>query len=134
MAREAINPNTMYPSVQFGFSHATRSLSGTTIHCAGQVALDKNGAVVGKGDLLAQTAQSLENLKTVLAAAGATPADVVRMRTYIVNHKPEYLGPVCGAISAFYGDSLPAANTLIGVQALAEPDFLIEIEVTAQLD
>ncbi|MCA8890054.1 MAG: RidA family protein, partial [Parvularculaceae bacterium] len=103
-------------------------------HCAGQVALDKNGALVGKGDLQAQTRQALANLSTVLAAAGAKPSDVVRMRTYIVGHKPEYLESVCKAISGFYGDAPPAANTLIGVQALAEPDFLIEIEVTAQID
>jgi len=131
MARETINPNSMYDSLQYGFSHATRSLGRTNIHCAGQVAWDENGNLVGAGDLAKQAQQVFINLKTVLREAGATPADVVRMRTYVVNHKPQYLEIITNAASEFYGQALPAANTLIGVQSLALPDFLIEIEATA---
>ncbi len=69
----------------------------------------------------------------MLAEVGATPADVVRLRTYVVNHSPEKLGPVTAEIAAFYGDALPAANTFIGVQALALPDFLVEIEAIAAI-
>ena len=134
MTREAINPNALYGSVQYGFSHAVRSQGTITIHCAGQVAWDKDYNVVGSGDIGAQARQALANLKTVLAEAGAGVADVVRMRTYVVNHKPEYLEPVGAAIAEFYGDNTPAANTWIGVQSLALPDFLIEIEVTAEID
>lgn len=131
MTREAINPDSMYASVQYGFSHAIKASGSVMIHCAGQVAWDKNYNVVGTGDVGAQTRQSLRNLKEVLAAAGATPADVVRMRTYIVNHRPEYLEPIGAALAEFYGDVTPAANTLIGVQSLALPEFLVEIEATA---
>ena len=134
MTREAINPDALYGSVQYGFSHAVRSRGTITIHCAGQVAWDKDYNVVGRGDIGAQARQALANLKTVLAEAGAGVADVVRMRTYVVNHKPEYLQPVGAAIAEFYGDITPAANTWIGVQSLALPDFLIEIEVTAEID
>lgn len=134
MTRKAVNPSSLYNSVQFGFSHATVSGAGRTIHLAGQVAWDGDGNLVGAGDLEAQTAQALANLKTVLAAEGATPADVVRLRTYVANHSPDKLGPICAAIAAFFGDVPPAANTLIGVQALALPDFLIEIEATAVVD
>lgn len=134
MSRIAINPDSLYGSVQYGFSHATKSAGGTTIHCAGQVAWDKDYKVVGAGDVGAQARQALKNLKAVLAAAGATPADVVRIRTYVVNHSPELLGPVGGALAEFWGDVIPAANTWIGVQSLALPDFLIEIEATAQID
>lgn len=134
MPRQTINPASMYESVPFGFSHAVKRSGGTTIHCAGQTAWDKERNVVGVGDLAAQTAQVLENLKTVLAEAGARPADVVRMRTYVVNHSPDKLEVICGAIANFYGDVAPAPNTLIGVQALAIPEFLIEIEVTAVID
>ena len=88
---------------------------------------------MGAGDLTAQTRHALANLRQVLASAGATPADVVRLRTYVVNHTPDKLGPVCAEIAAFYGDAAPAANTFIGVQALALPDFLIEIEADAVL-
>ena len=134
MKRTAVNPESMYQSVQYGFSHAIKASGGISIHCAGQVAWDKNYNVIGVGDVGAQARQALANLKQVLEAAGASPADVVRMRTYVVNHRPEYLEPIGAAISEFYGDVIPAANTLIGVQSLALPDFLIEIDVTAQID
>jgi enamine deaminase RidA (YjgF/YER057c/UK114 family) len=131
VAAERINPSSLYNSVQFGFSHAVRQKGGDTLHLAGQVAWDKQGNLIGAGDLVAQTRQALANLKEVLAAAGATPADVVRLRTYVVNHSPDKLGPVLGEFAAFYGGAVPAANTFIGVQALALPDFLVEIEATA---
>lgn len=134
MSRDVVNPENMYGTVNYGFSHATISTSQKTIHCSGQVAWDKDYNVVGGNDLAAQCAQVFKNLKEVLAAAGATPADVVRMRTYIVNYSPDKLEIVGPAIGAFYGDTLPAANTLLGVTALAMPDFLIEVDVTAMVD
>lgn len=133
MKRKAINPQTMYQSVPFGFSHAVEQNGGRTLHLAGQVAWNGEGQLVGEGDLIAQTRQALANLREVLAAAGATPADIVRLRTYVVNHSPDKLGPVTEEIVAFYDGATPAANTFLGVQALALPDFLIEIEATAAL-
>ena len=133
MKRTAINPDNMYVSTHFGFSHAVEQHGGRTLHLAGQVAWNAAGELVGAGDLAAQTRQALANLKTVLAAAGASPADVVRLRTYVVNHSPEKLGPVTEEILAFYDGATPAANTFIGVQSLALPDFLIVIEATAAL-
>ncbi|XWN33047.1 MAG: RidA family protein [Devosia sp.] len=128
---ERINPPELYDSVQYGFSHAAVSGAGRTIHCAGQVAWDENANIVGPGDLAAQARQALVNLRAVLAAAGATPADIVRIRTYVVDHNPDKLGPVGGALADFWGDVTPSPNTWIGVQALALPDFLVEIEATA---
>ncbi|MFN6976670.1 MAG: RidA family protein [Gemmobacter sp.] len=131
---ERLNPPDLYTSVEFGFSHAVVSRGGTTIHCSGQVAGDKAHALVGEGDLAAQAHQAMANLKAVLAAAGATPAHVVRLRTYIVDHTPDKLGTIAPAMAAFYGDTLPAANTVVGVPALALPGFLIEVEATAVID
>lgn len=133
MPAERKNPSTMYDSLPFGFSHASVSEPGRLLHLAGQVAWDKDGNVVGGDDLAAQTRQCLSNLREVLASEGATPADLVRIRTYIVDHTPDKLGPFSAEMMAFYGDVMPAPNTLIGVQALALPDFLIEIEATAIL-
>lgn len=134
MTRAAINPDTLYGSLQYGFSHAIKSTGATTIHCAGQVGWDKDYNLVGEDDIGAQARQALENLREVLAAAGASPANVVRMRTYVVNHSPEHIEPIGAALAEFYGDVIPAANTWIGVQALALPGFLVEIEVTAVID
>lgn len=126
-----INPPGLYDSVRYGFSHATLQDGGRTLHLAGQVAWDKDCNVVGPGDLAAQTRQALANLKAVLAEAGATPADVVRLRTYVVDHSPDKLGVVLPEIGAFYEGATPAPNTFLGVSALALPDFLIEIEAVA---
>ncbi|MDH7640033.1 RidA family protein [Sphingomonas oryzagri] len=128
-----INPAGLYDALGYGFSHATRQEAGATLHLAGQVAWDKDCNVVGAGDLAAQTRQALANLKAVLAEAGCGPADIVRLRTYVVDHSPDKLGPVLGAVGEFYGDAVPAPNTFIGVAALALPDFLVEIEATAAI-
>lgn len=129
--REAVNPPGLYEAVPFGFSHAVMQTGGRTLHLAGQTAWNEARELVGGDDLVAQTRQVLANLRRVLAACGATPADIVRLRTYVVNHSPDKLGPLCAEIVAFYEGAAPAPNTLVGVQALALPDFLIEIEATA---
>ncbi|WP_033073683.1 RidA family protein [Sphingopyxis sp. MWB1] len=133
MTNRRINPAALYDALGYGFSHAAIHQSGHILQLAGQVAWDKDCNVVGAGDVAAQTRQALANLSAVLAEAGATPADVVRLRTYVVDHHPDKLGPILGEIAAFYCDAVPAPNSFIGVQALALPDFLVEIEATAAL-
>jgi enamine deaminase RidA (YjgF/YER057c/UK114 family) len=134
MANNRINPDSMYNSLFYGFSHAAVQTSGKTVHLAGQVAWDKDCAIVGGDDLAAQTRQTLANIKTVIEAAGGTIADIVRLRIYVVNHSPDKLGVVLPEVGAFFGDVTPPPNTFLGVQALALPDFLIEIEATAAID
>jgi enamine deaminase RidA (YjgF/YER057c/UK114 family) len=131
MPNEKINPAALYDSVRFGFSHAALVTGGRTLELAGQVAWDGAGELVGPGDLASQTRQALANLRIVLAEVGATPADIVRLRTYVVNHSLDKLGIVGAEIGAFYGGALPAPNTFLGVQALAMPEFLVEIDATA---
>jgi enamine deaminase RidA (YjgF/YER057c/UK114 family) len=126
-----VNPATLYNSVQYGFSHATLQENGRTLHLAGQVAFDPSGVLVGGTDLGAQTRQALANLRAVLAAVGAQPSDIVRLRTYVVNHTPDKLGIVLPALGEFFGGAVPPPNTFLGVAALALPDFLVEIEATA---
>ncbi|MGY6534878.1 MAG: RidA family protein [Pararhodobacter sp.] len=134
MTAERLNPPDLYTAVEYGFSHAVVSSGTKTIHCSGQVAWDQDHTLVGEGDLAAQAEKALSNLTAVLAAARATPADVVRLRTYIVDHTPDKLMTIAPAMQAFYGDAMPAANTVVGVPALALPGFLIEIEATAVVD
>lgn len=134
MANNRINPDSMYNSLVYGFSHAAVQTSGKTLHLAGQVAWDKDCAIVGGDDLAAQTRQTLANIKTVVEAAGGTIADIVRLRIYVVNHSPDKLGVVLPEVGAFFGEVTPPPNTFLGVQALALPDFLIEIEATAAID
>lgn len=133
MTHKSINPKDLYNSVSMGYSHAVRSEGSITVHCSGQIAWDKNNRLVGE-DVGSQARQALSNLKMALLEAGAKVSDVVQLRTYVVNHNPALLEPIGQAIAEFYGDATPAANTLIGVQALALPEFLIEIEAVAKIE
>lgn len=128
--RDAINPPSLRDMRQF-YSQVIRTDGHTQVHCAGQVPVDADGQVVGRGDVVAQCRQALANVGEALAAAGATPADVARIRIYVVGHHTEYLAPISAEISRFFGDAPLPASTWLGVAALAMPEFLIEIEVTA---
>ncbi len=127
-----LNPATLAPVLDYGLSHGVACTGGKIVFVSGQVAWDENANVVGD-DLATQVAQAHENIRRVLAAAGAGPADVVRMTTYVVNYKPDD-GPVINeANKKFFGGATPAAATLLGVQSLYAPEFLVEVEVTAVL-
>ncbi|AXB78674.1 RidA family protein [Novosphingobium sp. P6W] len=131
MTSTRINPETLYPSVQYGFSHATLDEATGTVHLSGQVAWDKDYKVVGAGDVGLQARQALANIKAVLDSLGIGPAQVLRLRTFIVNYDVSMLAAIGPELGAFYGEALPAANTVVGVQSLAMPEFLIEIEAIA---
>lgn len=129
MSVERINPESLYNANQFGFSHAARYRSGDVVYLAGQVGWTKD-LQVAPGDLAAQTRQALANIKAILDEIRATPEDVLRLRTYVVDHNPSKLEPVLNAINQFYAGAVPAPNTFIGGQSLALPEFLVEIEAT----
>lgn len=132
MNKDTINPESLFTSVKMGYSQAVKSSRPATIYCSGQVAWDAQCQLVGGNDIGRQAHQVLANLKQVLESAGAEVADIVQLRTYVVDLNPTLLGSIFGtAIAEFYGDVTPAANTMIGVQSLALPEFLIEIEATA---
>lgn len=128
MPVQRMNPAGMHAPA--GYSHVVTATGGTTIYLAGQVAAGPDGAVVGAGDLEAQARQVFRNLQTALSAAGATFADVVKMNTYIVGYTPEMRATYRAVRGEFITGDLPA-STLVGVQALATPDYLIEIEAVA---
>lgn len=113
------------------YSHAAVASGARTIYTAGQVAIDENGALVGGNDLAAQAAQVMENLGKALAAGGASFADVVKITTYVVNYKPEYRAIIGQARAKFFAGRTPPASTLVGVAALAVPEWLVEIEAIA---
>jgi enamine deaminase RidA (YjgF/YER057c/UK114 family) len=104
------------------------------VFIAGQVSIDAQGTLVAPGDFAGQVKQVFANLGTALKGAGATPADVTKITIYIVNYKPELRSLIGEARSAVFGAATLPASTLVGVQALAEPGFLIEVEAIAVLD
>jgi enamine deaminase RidA (YjgF/YER057c/UK114 family) len=104
------------------------------VHVSGQVAVDADGRPVGVGDLGQQTEQVMDNLQTALAAAGAGFDDVVKITTYVVNYVPEHRAVIAGVRGRYLPADRPPASTLVGVTALAAPEYLIEIEAVAVLD
>ena len=100
------------------------------VFVAGQVADDPDGDLVAPGDLAAQARQAFANVGRALAAAGAGPEQVARITIYVVHHRPEYLPAISQARIAVFGDHKPA-DTIVGVETLAEPGYLIEVEAIA---
>jgi 2-iminobutanoate/2-iminopropanoate deaminase len=112
-----------------GYTHIVEvNGPGKTVYISGQVALDKDGNVVGAGNMKAQAEQVFKNLQSALEAAGAKFSDVVKMNTYITDMEQ---APAVREVRArYFGDTTPA-STLVQVVRLARPEFLLEIEVIA---
>lgn len=106
-------------------------VAGNTVYISGQVAANEKGEVVGRGDLRAQVTRVYENLALCLKSAGLTFDDVVKMNTYVVDFKPADLAVIREVRTNYLNKEHPPASTLAGVQALASPDWLIEIEAIA---
>ena len=131
-ARTHTNPAGL--SKPTGYTHTVSVRGGRTLYIAGQVAANAQGEIVGKGDLRAQTRQVYENLRLALAGAGGSFRDIVKLNTYVVGFQPEHL-PILREVRAeMFKGITPPASTLVGVVALANPDFLIEIEAIAVVD
>lgn len=116
------------------FSQVVAATGTRTVYTAGQVSIDERGALVGAGDLAAQTAQAMRNVGLALAAAGAGFADIVKLTTYVVDYRPEHRAVIGAARAPFFGDGARPASTLVGVSALALPEWLVEIEAVAVVD
>jgi 2-iminobutanoate/2-iminopropanoate deaminase len=133
MSKEYINPNNLFPSLPHGFSQAVVASGRKMVFISGQTAWDAQKNIVGGDNLLEQTRQALRNVKAAIEAAGGSLKDVVALRIYIVNYRPENAAAVGSALKEFFPQT-PPASTWIGVSTLAVPEFLIEIEATAVLD
>jgi 2-iminobutanoate/2-iminopropanoate deaminase len=111
------------------YSQAVKVTAGETIlYIAGQVAYDDKGGVANPGDFKAQARAALQAVKAQVEAGGGTMANIVKVNTYLtdIRHRADY-GPLR---EEFFGKKMPA-STLVAVAALAQPEFLIEIEAVA---
>jgi enamine deaminase RidA (YjgF/YER057c/UK114 family) len=119
-----------------GFSYGYEVKSGRLVFLAGQVAVDANGAIVGRGDLVAQFRQVCANLRTVMAAAGGGMDDCVKLTIYVLDvaDYKRNLKAIGDVYREYFGKHFPAM-TLVGARDLfdAAEGALIEIEGVAAL-
>lgn len=121
---ERSNPRGMTQPTSY--SHLVKA--GNLMFIAGQVALDAEGDVVGEADMTAQVRQVLENLKTVLASEGADFSNVVKINIFTTDI--EGFREATEVRREYFG-AHPPASTLVQIERLARPAFLVEIEAIA---
>jgi enamine deaminase RidA (YjgF/YER057c/UK114 family) len=131
MTLELINPEDL--PTPASYTQVVAATGSRLVFVAGQVADDAQGNLVGPGDLAAQARQVFANVGRALAAGGAGPEQVTKITIYVVHYRPEYMPDISEARMAVFGDHKPA-DTVVGVEALAEPEYLIEIEAIAVVD
>jgi enamine deaminase RidA (YjgF/YER057c/UK114 family) len=131
MALEIIQPEDLDKPKTY--SHVIAASGGRLVFIAGQMSDDRDGNLIAPGDLAAQARQVFANLGRALAAAGARPDQVTKITIYVVGHRQEYLAAIEAARIALFGDHKPT-DTLIGVETLAAPGYLIEVDAIAVVD
>ena len=134
MPKEYANPDSLFRSLGYGFSQIVAAKGRKTAYISGQTAWDAQKQIIGGTDLAQQARQALRNVQAAVETVGGTLEDVVALRIYIVNYRPEQADIIGGALREFFPKEKPPASTWIGVSALAVSDFLIEIEATAVLE
>ncbi|MEV0079710.1 Rid family hydrolase [Nocardia neocaledoniensis] len=136
MSVQLMTPPNMFGPVPY--HHVSISTGARHVHVAGQIARDADGNPVAPGDLAGQLACALRNTARGLAGAGASFADVVRLRFFVTNWSPDKYAEFLDGINQVaeelaLPDPLPPLSA-IGVDYLFEPDVLVEVEAYAVLD
>jgi enamine deaminase RidA (YjgF/YER057c/UK114 family) len=124
-----VNPWTWQDPLGFVQAH---EVTGAThlLWCAGQASVDDNGQALHVGDMRAQAHQALDNLERVLTDADLTLADVVRLNYYTTD-VDAFFAAFESVVSRLTRAGCRPACTLLGVQRLAYPELLVEMEATA---
>ena len=134
MEKIVVNPPGLAKPV--GFSHGFEVSGGRLLFLSGQIAFDKEGSIVGRGDIVAQFRQVCENLKTLVADRGGTLQDVVKLTIYIINlNDYKVNGKAIGQVYRdYFGRHYPSMS-LIEVKGLFNDaaGAMIEIEGVAAL-
>jgi reactive intermediate/imine deaminase len=112
-----------------GYSHAMGA--GGLLFVSGQVPLDGEGRVIGVDDMAEQTRQVFRNLGTVLEAAGASFADLVKLTIFVTDINA--IAAIRTARDEFIDTANPPASSLVEVSRLFRPDILVEIEAVASV-
>ena len=125
MTRQTVSSGTTWED-EVGYSRAVRV--GDRVEVSGTTATDDEGGIVGVGDPYAQTSQAVGNVEVALDDAGASLSDVVRTRILVTD--VEYYDEVGRAHGEAFGEIRPATS-MYEIEALVDPDMLVEIEAAA---
>ncbi|MFF0528118.1 RidA family protein [Nocardia amikacinitolerans] len=136
MTVRLLTPEGMFAPVPY--HHVSIGTGSRQVHVAGQIARDAEGNPVATGDLAGQVAHALRNTARGLAGAGASFADVVRLRFFVTQWSPDKYDDFVAGIERVTEElgiptPLPPVSA-IGVDYLFEPDVLVEVEAFAVLD
>ena len=115
------------------YTHVVIATGSRLVFVAGQEPEDEYGNLIGAGDLAVQARQVFSNVGRALAAAGARPEQVTKITIFVVDYRREHLPAIEAGRLALFGDHKPA-DTLVGVETLSRPDYLIEVEAIAVID
>ena len=129
MTHEILELKSVHEAKDRGYAHVAKV--GKTLYIAGQVARDVQGRLVGKGDFDAQARQVYTNLKNILQEAGGGLKNIVKTTTILTHFG--HVESFRKIRNEFFGEIM-FPNTLMVIESLASPDFMIEVEAIAVLD
>ncbi len=127
MTHEILELKSVHPTI--GYSHVAKA--GNTLYIAGQIANDIDGNLVDPGDIESQARQVFTNLKNVLEEAGGNLGNIVKMTTFLTHY--DFIKAYRKVRSECFTELCPP-NTLLIIESLALPEFMIEVEAIAVLD
>ena len=134
MPTKRLQPDRLFQRALKGhtlYSHVVVASGKSLVFIAGQLARDKEGHIVGAGDMRAQIRQVGENLRIALESAGVGLADLVKTTTYVTDIDEFFKHPEIR--HEIFGQSLPTSTT-VEVRRLSHPDLMVEIEAIATID
>jgi len=130
LPREVHNPNTLFNSLQHGFSQIAVGSGSRIVTISGQVGWDENKQI--SRDFHQQTLKALQNLQVALETVSGTLDDILLLHIYILESVMDESTAVRDGLRQFFPEA-PPATSWIGVPRLANAAFLIEIEALAVL-
>ena len=109
------------------YHHVITTEPGRMIFLSGQVAFDRDRNIVGENDVVAQTRQTMRNLKSAVETGGGQISDILQITTHVVDYDPAQLDDITGTIAEFFEPDCLPTNTLVGIASLSTEGLLIEI-------
>lgn len=122
------NTKDTYPNQSLDNDLCQAVIAGDTIYMRGQVGTDFAGQLVGRGDAAAQTEQAMQNVAQLLEECGASVRDIVKITIYLVD--PRHREAVYQVVGRHLKGVFPVSTGVV-VAGLAQPDWLMEIDVIA---